>query len=439
MNISRFAFSAFALFLFSFSALSQEQIRVMQYNLLYYGTYPSFCPVSANDADKKDGYLRTIIDYVKPDVFCVNELGAGETNADRILLNVLNTGGTTKFKRALSTNNSFSDIVNMLYYNSEKLVLHSQEQVRKSLDNNNLARVIDLYKLYLNDPALAQTKDTLFITFIVAHLKAGSSSSDQEKRAAETAALIDFIDQKNQTGNFIFSGDFNVKGSSEASYQNILNTSGNVRFYDPVSQPGEWYRNSDFASIHTQSTRISGEDNDGCFASGGSDDRFDFILISEPVKNNTMRVTYKNDSYKTVGQDGNRLDKSLKVPSNNSAPAAVIDALYEMSDHYPVYLDLLKDAVLKVSNSEAKGAELIFENPVKGNLKLALKCNDCREPVAEVFTLTGQRLFKKEFIPDSDIFELTHSFTGIIAGIYILRITDFTGNIITKKLILSPH
>lgn len=429
----------FLLIVFSaswFSVFSQSTLRVLQYNLLYYGTYPSFCPITVNDPDFKDGYLKTIVDYVQPDVFCVNELGAGNTNASRILENVLNTDTPGKFQRGVSTNNGFSSIVNMLYYNTEKLVLHSQEQVSKDIGGNDLARVIDLYKLYFKDANLAQTNDTIFITFVVAHLKAGSASTDQAKRELETEALMTLLNGKDYPANYIFSGDFNVRSSSETSFQNLINhTNTQIRFYDPINQLGTWYSNTDFANIHTQSTRVTGLTNDGCFAGGGSDDRFDFILISEAIKDNILKVQYSTDSYTVPGQDGNRFGQSLTDPANVSAPVNVINALYEMSDHYPVYLDLNVDATLSNIKKEDIKAEIIFKNPVADNLDLKIKCFDCESSSIEIISLTGNTVIRESLKGESGNYYFKTNMTGFSEGIYLIKISNRDGFYVVKKFI----
>ncbi len=150
----------------SVGAFAQEDtVRVMQYNLLNYGNYTSYCNTNNNNVDDKDGYLTTILDYVQPDIFTVNELGVdfvGLENqyAQRILDNTLNINGVTKYQKAEHTGGSY--LVNMLYYNSDKLVLHSQDFISNDANNEGLVREIDFYNLYHNDPNLASHNDTVF-------------------------------------------------------------------------------------------------------------------------------------------------------------------------------------------------------------------------------------------------------------------------------------
>ena len=61
---------------------AQDTLTVMQYNLLYYGNYNTgyaSCFETNNNTQLKDECIRTILNYIKPDILTVNEFGA--TNA----------------------------------------------------------------------------------------------------------------------------------------------------------------------------------------------------------------------------------------------------------------------------------------------------------------------------------------------------------------------
>ncbi|MCD4723670.1 MAG: hypothetical protein K8R63_02420, partial [Bacteroidales bacterium] len=73
------------LFLFSLNFLTaQDTLKVMHYNLLYYGQNTGFCNITNNNPDLKDAYLRTILGYVKPDIFTVNEMSYQSTYQNRV-------------------------------------------------------------------------------------------------------------------------------------------------------------------------------------------------------------------------------------------------------------------------------------------------------------------------------------------------------------------
>lgn len=344
------------LFCLSWNTFSQDTIKVMHYNLLYYGKNIYDCSSVNNAVDAKNGYLRTIIKHIKPDIFTVNELDGEDSypvtdDASYLLNNALNVDGVTYYCR---TSFPKTFLANTLFYNSQKLKLKKHTPLSFAVSTS---KVFNIYTLYYNAPDLAITNDTVFITCIVAHLKAGSYASDILERSTEIGIVMDYIKSKGIAGNYLFMGDLNLYTSSEQAFQKLINPSEELyKFYDPANQIGDWNNNSAFRFVHTQSTHVSGD----CFSSGGMDDRFDFILASESIMNGTQKVQYVTNTYKAIGQDGSSYNGSLNISSNTSVPSNVAQALYSMSDHLPVYLELRIDQTsvsdLSISN--------IYTNPV---------------------------------------------------------------------------
>jgi hypothetical protein len=337
--------AAFSLFLLT--TRGQDTVKVMTYNILNYGNFTSYCTLTNNNPFTKEDHLRTIFSYISPDIAGINEIGgAGNAYAKRLLDSVLNQSFPGRYAMSAFFNTTSSSLVNMLYYDVTKFTMKNQWSL------NDGIRDICFFRLYYNSPALL-TGDTVFLTCISMHLKAGSTSSDISDRAAETLALMNHINSQNLTGNIMVMGDFNVYSSTEACYQNMLNyTVASRRFYDPVNKSGSWNNNSSYALYHTQSTQTA---DNGCAATGGLDDRFDFILINENIKYSTSKVSYVNGSYTTSGQDGNHFNQSLSNPANTSAPADVINALQNASDHLPVSLKL------RINQLPASGSELTIK------------------------------------------------------------------------------
>ena len=235
----------------SFSALkSQDTLKVMHYNLTYYDEYTTFCTTTNNNVNSKNGYLVTIMNYMKPDILTVNEMGRNmsgsvNTSATKFLNSVLNTGGVTYYKRA--DESGTASLVNMIFYNSNKVEMYHHELVTKDVNGVNLTRTIDEYTFYYKAPDLSTTHDTVQFTCIVAHLKAGSTQPDMDERNSETQALMANLNQKNIRGNRMFMGDFNVEASTEPCFQNLVNEPNTkVRFYDPINSLGSWYSNPSF-------------------------------------------------------------------------------------------------------------------------------------------------------------------------------------------------
>lgn len=370
-------------------------IRGMTYNLLYYRQTTSSCTGANNSASAKDGYFKTIAQYIDPDFVVCNEIGSNPVNADRILDNVLNQDGVTTWAQANYSNNSFSDLVNMLFYNTSVLGLHSQESIDRDLQNQSLVRVIDLYRLYYKDPLLGQPgADTVFFTVIAAHLKAGDTPSDEAQRNKAAEALMDHLATQVSDEYVLLCGDLNVYSSSEPGFQKLVNSVHVAeRFKDPVNALGAWNNSAQYAAVHTQSTRSSNT-NSGCFSGGGLDDRFDFILVSDRVLNDPMAdVRYVSGSYKALGNDGMHFNKALTdAPVNNSVPSVVLTALYEMSDHLPV------TAAFEVRAHGLGTTETLMDfalvQPVRSGM-LELHCPTTRGVLhLELYDLSGRNLVR---------------------------------------------
>jgi len=372
--MKRFLFLC-ALFGLTFFSWSQEIIRVMHYNLLNYDINTGGCNATNNNVNDKNVYLRTILEYVNPHIITVNEINCSVQTYDKLLDDCLDIYRPGLYERVDKTCPSNTALSNMIYYREDILSFHSQEVVATNV------RDINLVRLYYDAPDLGNTFDTVFLTCIVAHLKAGSDWDDELERADETNRLMNFLEQSGYTGNMLFMGDFNVYDGSEEAFQNIVNPDNtDFLFHDPIDQIGDWHNNSYFSPIHTQSTHTV----QNCFISGGMDDRFDFILISKSIKNVENKVAYVEGSYRAVGQDGQRFNKSLvESPVNSSVPSDVLDALYNMSDHLPVMLDLAvghgagifdahSTSVITISNPVKDRIILRFSSPISDQVQVII-------------------------------------------------------------------
>jgi len=374
--------------------------------------------------NEKDENLKIIINYTLPDVFCVNEIGSQNTWIDRLLNNVMNADGRNYYARTPLTNFSGGSIANMLYYDSRKLAFHSYFYVTTSV------RDINAYKMYYKSDNLAQG-DTAFITFIIAHLKAGSYDSDRNTRKIQVERMTTKLEQ---TGidNYVFSGDFNLYTASEPAYQHLLfNNNTAFRFLDPINEYGNWHKNAQFAKIHTQSTHTTSEN--GCFATGGLDDRFDFILVSPTVFYGTKNVKALPETYHALGQDGLRLNRNLLSPANYSLPAGILQAMYDFSDHLPVICDFEIVPRVKVADF-APNFIINVENPIKNELFMQIFAEKDELFHFEVFTITGKRIdrFSEPVAAGSNTLSRRFDFAP---SLYILKITNEQKETMVKKII----
>ena len=306
----------------------EDYVRLMHYNLLRYPSASNYASKNAN--------LRLIFDYLQPDIIGVNELDRtnGAANADSILNGALNINATSKYARAAHVNSTLSPISNMLFYNSDKFGLARQEELSVPGERNP-----NIYYLYYDYPGLAITQDTIWLRVIQTHLKAGQTPSDSLQRITVADSIMAFMDRQDAE-NWVLMGDLNVYTSVEQAYDMLINHPSNVglQFYDPISIPGPWHNNGAYSDYHTQSTRSIVEADGG--SSGGMDDRFDFILMTDNLISGTDSAKYRSGSYQAIGQDGLRFNQTINFPTNTVVPDSIADALYQFSDHLPVTADL---------------------------------------------------------------------------------------------------
>ncbi len=340
-------------FILVWNVRSQDTLTFMHYNLLYYGKNTSFCDQSNNNINEKNENLSTIIQFMQPDIFSVNELdGDGSTpvtdDAGYLLNNALNEG-EIDFYRKVPFESAY--LANTLYYNYKKVRFYSYDPIYIYTGRE---KIFNCYTFYHYSQDLA-TGDTVFFKYFVAHLKAGSGYAMERKDEVEV--FMNYIQHEiSEPGNYILTADLNVYYSDEPAFQKLINPGDSVyRFNDPVNVTGNWHDNSHFNDYHTQSTHEYGE----CFSYGGMDDRFDFILTSDYIMQGTHGMSYVPGSYRTVGQDGSSFNSSLNLEGNGNVPDSIAEALYNFSDHLPVRLRIRFDQ----NPGNELGVDKVFYEP----------------------------------------------------------------------------
>lgn len=318
-----------------------DNLKVMYYNLL---DYPYGDP-------GREVYLRTVNQYLHADVIAVTELKSS-TGATTLLNQALNVYGTTYYQKAVYYTGTYSE--NLLYYNSEKLALYSQDVIYTNL------RDINEYVLYYKSADLSTTNDTIFFYFYIAHLKA--NQGEEQARLAEVTQFLNHLNAIPNAENVFFGGDFNLYTSSEPAYQALIDNAP-YNLNDPLPA-GNWHASGTYSLIHTQSTRTA---DFGGGSTGGMDDRFDFILFTDDVQAGTNKVQYVSNSCKAFGNDGLHFNVALIAPPvNPNVPDSVIQALYYMSDHLPVICDLTVQAMVDTTHSDLVITEIYYNPPESG-------------------------------------------------------------------------
>ncbi len=415
-------------FILSWGQSITDTVQMMHYNLLMYRNISSYCTASNNNPANKDNYMNTIVSYLLPDIITVNEMvGDGGTGANRLLTNALNQNGRNYYKQSNYSANS--SLCNMLYYNANKFALYTQDKIDRGLNNTMLVRQIDVYTLYYLDNSQLEMGDTNFLTVYVAHLKAGNTNSDVSDRAKATAAVMDYHDTHySEKHSYVFAGDFNMYTSNEQGFIHLVgDPNSSIRFKDPVKQSGSWNNNGSFASIHTQSTRVSGS----CHSGGGLDDRFDFILCGQEILSNERGYGYVNGSYKALGNDGQHFNSDINSGINNAVPASVLSALYGMSDHLPVAMQIKVNRTTASTLRGIHSNHLMINNPIGSFLRWKMQLP--MEGFLDIVDLHGQQVIHEKIIASESWNSINVSM--LPPGIYMAIVSSNNKQVVRRKIV----
>jgi len=350
---------------------AQDTIRVLAYNLLYYGGTPGYCQTSC-----KDIQLRTIIGFIKTDLI---EIAPYPGYMRRILDSVLNVGGISYWRSGIFPNNLTGDRLSMVYYDSRRFAYEKQELIT----TQGGLRDVYAFHLYYREPDLGSHRDTLFVVVIASHLKAGPNPSDAATRAQAALAIRNYIQAlpPNRRRWVLDMGDHNLYGASETAYQRLTEV-----LIDP-GPAGEWNNNSAYAYYHTQSTRLQSLADGGSV--GGLNSRFDFIFFSPECTLSTAKARYIPGSHKVIAQDGLHYGKSLLDPPQVAGYSqGILNALYTASDHLPVVAEF----ALNVTSALTA---LNFEDPPSFFIRTApnyLEVKSARPAHLTVYDLQGRNI-----------------------------------------------
>ncbi len=410
---------------------AQDTVKVMFYNLLNWPTTQN-----VNTTGGRIVQLNAIVDEVAPDLFMVCELGS-EQAAEIILDEALQTPDS-RYAAAPFVVNQSSDLdqlQQLVFYNTHKLVLNNGATLQNDLITTNL-RDINRYSFTLN--AMDAGSDPIYLEVFVAHLKAGNPALDPDdaiQREQEVRALTDHLNANAsfyQDRYVLFAGDFNLYTSQEAAYQEIIdaNNDNAIDFIDPVDTPGDWHTNSTFRAIHTQSTLTSNGhfqddkgDPDG--ATGGLDDRFDFIMISENLQGDST-LEYVENSYISFGNNGNCYNQSINdIDCTGTYDSVLRDHLFNMSDHLPVVMSLQTDRQLLHAGDSSLSLPLVFlrSNKVSEELVLSIATGSLPSITVSIFDITGKQLQHRKIEGTS---EARFNVIGYPTGLYLMRVSGPT-------------
>ena len=295
--------------------------------------------------------MRLVLAAIDPDIIVCQEVD-NTTDVNNFLNNVLNgAGGPGGFAAATFTNGFDSD--NAMFYRPSKVTFGGPGD---HLDISTSLRQIDRWKVGLSGYSSAQSEMYVYTM----HLKAGSSSSDQNQRLSETTLLRNNGNLFAPGTNFVYSGDFNIRSSSEAAYQQMVGSmaDNDGRAFDPINLPGSWHNNSFYALVHTQSPHSNNSGAPPGAATGGIDDRFDQILVSASM-NDLEGLAALPSTYKAFGNDGQHFNADINDSPTIPEGLSIANALHGASDHLPVQVDFQVPARVSAPASLSFGSVLV--------------------------------------------------------------------------------
>ena len=397
-----------SLLLISISVQGQERLKILSYNVLNYPN-PDY-------NDQRADTLRKIIDHYTPDIFLIQELKS-EAGLQELLDVAFNHSGeqfaSAEWVSQVSNPGSTWPLQQNVIYNTEKLVLLNDYFLLTA------HRDINIFRFLVKDENLTSHMDSTIFYAVSWHLKSSQGAANAQQRALMAQVLVDHFEVLDPEATVVVAGDYNIYTSNENAFSLLLNSSNAITLQDPIDAGGNWHDNAAFSYLHTQSTRTSQINGDG--ASGGMDDRFDLILGSENLFDPQHNMRYVDQSYEAFGNPGgNCLNQRLIDCPNNDMPANIVYALYQMSDHLPVKMEI--DVTLPTSlgiKNPSELLDLMGGNLVRDKLVLQLPTDFIGRTLSyNVFDIFGHQVLDGQM--SGSVLDI---FTGALpAGMYILRL-----------------
>jgi len=362
----------------------------MFYNLYRFPTSPP-----AN----REFLLKAIVDSIKPDLLMACEI-VSETGANRII-NSSFSNLKDSFARAefhYSESAVADPLQQMVFYNTRKLILIKERVLKTSV------RDINHYTFILNLEHLPN--DSVFVEVFVTHLKSSEGPTNRALRLSMVDTFVNALAQIPHNHYVLFAGDFNFyQAANEPAYQKILDKTNPIIMIDPIDMPGNWHDNAAFSAIHTQATRTSAAGFGLGGATGGMDDRFDFITISENSKNNPA-FSYVEDSYAAYGNNGNCFDKSIHDTSCTGIYSfSIREKLHNMSDHVPIIMKFKTNYSFNIAPTKIQNVgteidiQLLNGNIIEDNLQISIGKGLIFPSTILVYNILGKLINKTPISP----------------------------------------
>ena len=390
----------------------QTQIKTMSYNLMHFPSTTYYNESTGTFTDRTP-VLKGIMDTYQPDILMVCELESSQ-GADQILQMALQTSDNRYNRANFAYNQSSWDntLQQLVFYNSQKLTLVSQDIV------NTTVRDINHYTFQLNNTLIR-------LDVFVSHLKASTGISNEQKRLEMVQQLTNYFASIPSNSFVIFGGDFNLYTSDEPAYRELLDATNPIVLVDPINSPGYWTSNYEFETIHTQSPlttnyhfQLASGGRDG--ATGGMDDRFDFILMSQNLINGPQ-LKYVPGSYKAYGNNGNCYNSYISNTNCSGIyPQNLRNLLVNMSDHLPVVMTLETPVTLDINQLTHKSQITFATANISSNEIILNVPSHFFGYYGEIFNQLGQKMGVYNLNQES----LNIDISSYAQGIYYIKVKN---------------
>jgi hypothetical protein len=169
----------------------------------------------------------------------------------------------------------------------------------------------------------------------VSHAKSGTTSSDANRRNIEMTSIRNDAASLGNGAHVVYSGDFNINGSNEQSYQTLISSAlngGVGKAFDPANPANNWTDMQSFITLISESaTNLQFRD--------------DMQLTTSPTLNDPAGLTLVGGSEMVFANNGSlMLGAAINSGSNKVYPTLpdrtnVLNDLTTASDHLPMVAD----------------------------------------------------------------------------------------------------
>ncbi|MBM4116365.1 T9SS type A sorting domain-containing protein [bacterium] len=389
------------------AAAQAGQVRLVSHNLLNY-------PGSTGAA--RAPHFQTVLAAAAPDLLLVQEM-LGQSGVDQFLAQVLEPLAPGAWSAAPFHDGFDTD--RALFLRADCASVLAAGWLDTAL------RDIDWWDL-----RLAASGDTLRVYNL--HLKASQGSSEEQRRYEECLVLRASLDALPAGRAVLVCGDFNLYTAAEPAWQ-LLRSPGPGQLFDPLAAEGAWHDNPAFATVHSQSTRTS---DFGGGATGGLDDRFDFLLPGAALLDG-LGLELEPASYLTLGNDGAHLNLSIVTGVNGAVSAEVAQALHEASDHLPLCVDLSWSESTAVAELPTAARLDVWPNPFNPTTRLRFRLPLAGPARLEIFDPQGRRVARL-FAGEAPAGSLAVDWQAgsLPAGLYLAILSQDGRPVARSKLVL---